>query len=244
MVMKRKLILWSLVGAASFFNIHGASAAATFEPSYVSNDVFENSLNTHINAAEADDEIASAIQALSAKSQQKEDSLSSLASKISKNPSVINEKIDIHASAKSSFKTLSNTSAPAIAASVASRAAHAKSTGRCAMYVRKALQAAGYQFTPNASAYQYATNGTLAQAGFVKISNNTPPQIGDVVVYNRSAKHRHGHIQIYDGTGWVSDFRQEKMSPYSGSNSYTTWRDARYLNDASDKGIYLALADE
>lgn len=135
----------------------------------------------------------------------------------------------------------SNRSAPSIAAQVASRAAHARSQGRCAMYVRKALQQAGYQFTPQSSAYMYA-NGTLKSAGFVQISaNNYQPQVGDVVVFNRTAKNPHGHIQIYDGSQWVSDFRQPKFSPYSQHNGYSIWRDARF---ASSNGTYLAMNDE
>ncbi|MDO4426915.1 MAG: CHAP domain-containing protein [Moraxella sp.] len=139
-------------------------------------------------------------------------------------------------------KTLTAQSAPRLAAAAASRAAHGRSVGRCAMYVRRALQSAGYRFTPQASAYQYA-NGTLASAGFVKLSNdNYKPQVGDVAVFNRTSRNPHGHIQIYDGKQWVSDFRQSKFSPYSQHNGYTVWRDARYL-DASSNGTYLALND-
>ena len=135
-------------------------------------------------------------------------------------------------------------SAPAIAAANASRVALSSSTGYCARYVRKALQSAGYEFTPNPSAYQYASRGTLSQAGFTKISNNMEPQVGDVVVYDRTSSRPHGHIQIFDGNDWVSDFRQNSISPYSGHYNYTTWRDARYVDDASDRGIYLAMADK
>lgn len=133
------------------------------------------------------------------------------------------------------------TNAPSIAAQVASRAAHSRSQGRCAMYVRKALQQAGYKFTPQTSAYMYA-NGTLASAGFVKLSNNNyQPQVGDVAVFNRTAKNPHGHIQIYDGKQWVSDFRQPKFSPYSQHNGYTVWRDARFVGN---NGTYLALNEQ
>lgn len=136
--------------------------------------------------------------------------------------------------------TSASRSAPSIAAQVASRAAHSRSQGRCAMYVRKALQQAGYQFTPQTSAYMYA-NGTLKSAGFVQISaNNYKPQVGDVVVFNRTAKNPHGHIQIYDGNQWVSDFRQPKFSPYSQHNGYSVWRDARYTGS---NGTYLAMND-
>lgn len=141
-------------------------------------------------------------------------------------------------------QSLDNQSAPAIAARAAARAAHGKSIGRCAMYVRKALQSAGYKFTPQVSAYMYA-NGTLASAGFVKLNNNGyVPQVGDIAVFNRTGKNPHGHIQIYDGNQWVSDFRQPKFSPYSQHNGYTVWRDARYLDASSTQGTYLAMNEQ
>lgn len=136
-------------------------------------------------------------------------------------------------------QNLSSNAAPSIAARFAKSAAHDRSTRRCALYVRKALQQAGYKFTPQASAYMYA-NGTLAGAGFVQISSNGyTPQVGDVVVFNRTNKNPHGHIQIFDGSGWVSDFKQPGFSPYNDNHSFTVWRDARYM-DASNTGIYLA----
>lgn len=136
---------------------------------------------------------------------------------------------------------LTSNSAPSIAASSASRAALGRSIGRCALYVRRALQAAGYSFTPQPSAYQYA-HGTLASAGFVRLSNdNYVPQVGDVAVFNRTAKNPHGHIQIYDGSQWVSDFRQPKFSPYSQHNGYSVWRDARYNDASANTGTMLAM---
>lgn len=144
---------------------------------------------------------------------------------------------------RSQASTNGRTSAPSIAAQIASRSAHSSSRGRCAAYVRKALQAAGYSFTPQSSAYQYA-NGTLKSAGFVKINtSNYEPKVGDIAVFNRSSKNPHGHIQIYDGNSWVSDFRQPKFSPYSQHNGYTVWRDARNLDASINNGTYLALND-
>ena len=135
-----------------------------------------------------------------------------------------------------------NSDAPRIAARAAARAAHGKSLGRCALYVRKALQSAGYKFTPQPSAYMYASKGILSGAGFTKLSNhNYVPQVGDVAVFNRSSKHPHGHIQIYDGNQWVSDFRQNKFSPYSTHNGYTVWRDTRSVNAINDTNTHLAF---
>lgn len=139
---------------------------------------------------------------------------------------------------------LTSSSAPSVAARIASRTAHGRSQGRCALYVRKALQSAGYEFTPNPSAYQYA-HGTLAGAGFAKISSdNYEPQVGDVVVFNRTSRNPHGHIQIYDGSQWVSDYRQSGFSPYSQHNGYTVWRDARYVEARANNGTMLALNDQ
>lgn len=139
---------------------------------------------------------------------------------------------------------LGSGAAPSVAAQVASRAAHSRSQGRCALYVRKALQAAGYKFTSQPSAYMYATNGTLKSAGFVQISSdNYQPQVGDVVVFNRTGKHPHGHIQIFDGGQWVSDFRQPKFSPYSQHGGYSVWRDAKHLDASGTNGTYLAMTE-
>lgn len=141
---------------------------------------------------------------------------------------------DAELNQSSSLMTTLNSDAPRIAARAAARAAHGRSLGRCALYVRKALQSADYKFTPQPSAYMYATKGILSGAGFTEISNhNYVPQVGDVAVFNRSGKHPHGHIQIYDGNQWVSDFRQNKFSPYTTHNGYTLWRDARNV-DASN----------
>ncbi|WP_435949543.1 CHAP domain-containing protein [Psychrobacter sp. DM8] len=191
--------------------------------------IYSTNSNAHVYS---NDEISQAIDNLSEHAKQKEYQLASLTSRLAyeREQQIRNSIPD-------------SNSAPARAAARAARAAHARSTGYCARYVRKALQSAGYEFTPNPSAYQYATRGTLAKAGFTKISNDMQPQVGDVVVFDRTSRRPHGHIQIFDGNGWVSDFRQKGISPYSGVHSYTTWRDSQYVDDASDRGIYLAMAD-
>ncbi|MGM8884754.1 CHAP domain-containing protein [Psychrobacter sp. 1U2] len=242
--MKQALLILSVLG----MGIAQTSGAA--ETTFQSNNTLTHTI-TNISAASnygssqniystnsgahvfSNDEISQAIDNLSAHAKQKEYQLASLTSRLS-----YERQQQIRSNIPDS------NSAPAIAAARAARAAHARSTGYCARYVRKALQSAGYEFTPNPSAYQYATRGTLANAGFTKISNNMQPQVGDVVVFNRSSRRPHGHIQIFDGNGWVSDFRQNGISPYSGVHEYTTWRDSQYVDDASNRGIYLAMADE
>ncbi|WP_227431089.1 CHAP domain-containing protein [Psychrobacter sp. I-STPA6b] len=235
--MKKSLIILSL------FGLGATHANASVEESFPAYAPIYSTANDDISVA-SDDEISQAIENLSAQAQQREERLAALSERLSQQSQSSFGTSANQPRTNQSSAVLDRNAAPAIAAARAARAAHSRSTGRCARYVRQALQAAGYEFTPNPSAYQYATRGTLASAGFVKVSNDTPPQIGDVVVFNRSAKHRHGHIQIYDGTAWVSDFRQRDINPYgSSSYSYTTWRDARYLDNASNNGIYLAMSE-
>lgn len=182
----------------------------------------------------SEDELNEAINRLAASSQSTADRAYAVASA---------NALSSQALGFSAPQNLSSSAAPSIAARLASSAAHGRSQGRCALYVRKALQSAGYEFTPQASAYMYA-NGTLQGAGFVQISaSNYRPQVGDVVVFDRTGKHPHGHIQIYDGSDWVSDFRQPNFSPYSQHGGYTVWRDVNFHN-AKEQGTYLALNDQ
>ncbi len=241
--MKQALLIMSILGLG-VVQTSGA-AETTFQPNNtLSHTITNSSASANYGSSKniystnsgahvfSNDEISQAIDNLSAHAKQKEYQLASLTSRLS------------YEKQQQSSSVLSSSSAPAIAAARASQVALSRSSGYCARYVRKALQSAGYEFTPNPSAYQYASRGTLSSAGFSKINNNLPPQVGDVVVYDSSSKHPHGHIQIFDGADWVSDFRQNSISPYSGVYNYTTWRDSQYMDDASSRGIYLAMADK
>ena len=241
--MKQALLILSVLGMG-IAQANGA-VETTFQPNNtLSHTITNTSISQNYGSVKniystnsgayvsSNDEISQAIDNLSAHAKQKEYQLASLTSRLS-----------YERQQQVSSSIPDSNSAPAIAAASASRVALSRSSGYCARYVRKALQAAGYEFTPNPSAYQYASRGTLTQAGFTKISNDMQPQVGDVVVYNRTSNRPHGHIQIFDGRDWVSDFRQNSISPYSGTYSYTTWRDSQYVDDASDRGIYLAMAE-
>jgi len=96
--------------------------------------------------------------------------------------------------------------------------AKSKSSGYCARFVANALQYAGIKFQRQPSAYMYHTNGILKKAGFGLVSTSLSgysPQPGDVCVVGRFNNHKHGHICIYDGRNWISDFVQRNPSPYS-----------------------------
>lgn len=135
------------------------------------------------------------------------------------------------------------------AARIAAQRALLRSIGRCALYVRIALQQAGYKFTSQASAYMYHTNGTLKAAGFTAIASGTTngytPQVGDIVVWHRTASTPHGHIQIYDGQGakpWVSDFRHTFYPYRSQRTNFTIYRDLSAAPAAEQGGVASSSA--
>lgn len=95
---------------------------------------------------------------------------------------------------------------------------HAPGTkGACARYVANAFESIGLNFQRQSSAYMYHTNGVLKDMGFGVVSQGQSgysAQKGDVCVINKFGSHKHGHICIFDGQNWVSDFVQNNASPY------------------------------
>ena len=93
--------------------------------------------------------------------------------------------------------------------------AHAKSTGYCARYVANALEAGGFRFTRQASAYLYRTNGILTNMGYREIGKQSSYVKGDITVTDRNAYHGDGHIAMWSGSQWVSDFFQNSEYAYT-----------------------------
>lgn len=128
------------------------------------------------------------------------------------------------------------------AARIATASAAGKSLGKCARYVATALLGGGYKFTRQNSAFQYHTNGILSGCGFVAV-NTTTYQIGDVVVWpahgGAGGGGVHGHIQIYNGKNWVSDFIQRSFVPGKsyGNSKPTVYRDKELVG--SNLGIVV-----
>jgi hypothetical protein len=84
---------------------------------------------------------------------------------------------------------------------------HARSIsiGRCAEFVRLAIENGGgvsIERTPSAKDMGRA----LQRAGFREAHGT--PLAGDVIVIQAAPGHPHGHAAIYDGQTWISDFRQ------------------------------------
>ena len=134
------------------------------------------------------------------------------------------------------------------AATIATQRAHPASTGWCARYVADALQQGGYKFVRQNSAYQYA-NGQLTAAGFTRINNGGQYQIGDVMVWGahgigRSGGAIHGHIQIFNGRSWVSDFIQPGLRPGPKYAKITPslWRDSTLIGKVVTGSVPVAGA--
>jgi hypothetical protein len=92
--------------------------------------------------------------------------------------------------------------------------AESHSTGRCAKYVRLALAAGGIDIEPHPGvAKAYAP--FLRRFAFTEISEHQyDPEPGDIVVIQPCVGgNSAGHIQMYSGAEWISDFRQRDEWP-------------------------------
>ncbi|WP_429549060.1 NlpC/P60 family protein [Paraburkholderia youngii] len=79
------------------------------------------------------------------------------------------------------------------------------SRGECARYVREAIERGGIVLARTRSAKDYGLS--LAHAGFRAVSTASL-QKGDVIVIDGNHLHPHGHMAMYDGQCWISDFKQ------------------------------------
>lgn len=106
--------------------------------------------------------------------------------------------------------------------------ASAKSQSKCAFAVRSALDAGGLDTTGRPYAAADYNDGFLQSLGFMQVSpENYTPQAGDIVVHERQVGHSSGHIAMYDGSVWISDFIQRDMfggSAYRNNPDYSIWR--------------------
>lgn len=107
------------------------------------------------------------------------------------------------------------------------------STGDCALYVRKALQASQIkQFFAGGLGDANQMPTQLVRMNWVAVGQNvTDWKKGDIVVFQRTNTRlgqKYGHVAIYNGSQWVSDFIQPSVQPnLKDSLTYTLYR-ARY----------------
>jgi hypothetical protein len=118
--------------------------------------------------------------------------------------------------------SLSNSSTGALASGVGrliswlDSHAHLSSSHHCATSVRQAMEAAGISTADRPVSGDAGDYGPflLRHGAQIIPQESYEPKAGDVAVYDRTEDHPAGHIQVFDGRHWVSDFVQRAFSPY------------------------------
>lgn len=121
--------------------------------------------------------------------------------------------------------------------------AHDKSTHYCARYVRQALEAGGLVGFRVPSAKDEVKLNTLASIGFKKIaeanddttSPGYTPQAGDIAITFKNGN----HAAMYDGTKWISDFRQKGLDVYHNKPDSKAYIYRRVSNNPSQLNTIL-----
>ena len=97
------------------------------------------------------------------------------------------------------------------AANYATKHAKGRSTGKCARFVNDSLRAQGIKIWGHG---KDVAKNLLKRNDFeqVEYNENYVPQIGDIMSMPSSSKskHNYGHVAIWNGYRWVSDFVQQK----------------------------------
>lgn len=106
-----------------------------------------------------------------------------------------------------------------------------KSIGQCAAYTRRAIEAGGVVLSRHQYARDYGLS--LMSAGFLELGRDLNHyKAGDVVIFNGvNESHPEGHMAMYDGTVWISDFKQQSFYPGAAFRnvSYKTCRHSSVL---------------
>lgn len=101
--------------------------------------------------------------------------------------------------------------------------AHAlsRSSHHCAMYCRLGMEAGGLNTEDRPRSGDAGDYGPfMLRHGAHEVPQSSyNPQVGDVVIFDKTAEHPSGHIEMYDGHRWVSDFMQHSFSPYRDAES-------------------------
>lgn len=105
--------------------------------------------------------------------------------------------------------------------------AGAQSLGRCAASLRRALHAGGMDTSNNPTvARDYGPY--LESRGFRRVdTDDYTPHRGDVVVLQPPDGVGPGHVAMYNGRQWVSDFRQRDLwggPEFRGRSSFEIFR--------------------
>lgn len=107
--------------------------------------------------------------------------------------------------------------------------AEPKSLGKCAFYVRKAINAGGIN-NIYGHAKDYYDTDKLVKYGFTNIGTDLDSiqlKKGDIVAFAAVKGHPYGHIAMWTGTQWISDFKQKDFwvaNQYSVEKKYAIYR--------------------
>lgn len=122
---------------------------------------------------------------------------------------------------------------------------HDGKAGDCALYVRQALDEAGYNRKGEGMGHAYTytdiernNQNKLELRGFTEVTGTSELLPGDIGVLNKTKEHQYGHVQIWNGTRWVSDFLQNpnKSGPYKKYKSgIAPGQTLRIFRDKGDK---------
>jgi len=116
-----------------------------------------------------------------------------------------------------------------------------KSRSMCAWYVIKAMWRGG---CPIGLVPAYAYDKTLPQMGFDEMpSEGHVPMKGDISVLPQNEKSHFGHIAVYDGKQWVSDFPQRSIYPGSAYRENGRYRIFRATDGWHWKHVWTSPID-
>ncbi len=107
--------------------------------------------------------------------------------------------------------------------------AEPKSLGKCAKYVRLAINEGGIS-NIYGHATEYYDTDKLVKYGFTKIGTNLDSiqlEKGDIAAFGSVKGHKYGHIAMWTGSQWVSDFKQKSFwvaNQYSIEKKYAIYR--------------------
>jgi hypothetical protein len=114
-------------------------------------------------------------------------------------------------------------------ASEAHRGAFFTSLDLCSFYVRRAIERAHKKTTcrelkiqRKSCASEYGDSLLRSGFGVVKEKSLEP---GDIVIFEAAPTSPYGHIQVYTGTHWVSDYKQDSIFP---DHTYTNLARVHY----------------
>ena len=129
-------------------------------------------------------------------------------------PIVIGKKRTSNSAPNSAPNSVSNVAPADVAvkaANYATKHAKGRSTGKCARFVNDSLRAQGIKIWGHG---KDVAKNLLKRNDFeqVEYNENYVPQIGDIMSMPSSSKskHNYGHVAIWNGYRWVSDFVQQK----------------------------------